>query len=52
MDANNGEVWAKLDAGTEQYFQLINRTKIPFARILKNITACAKARPVVIPVCS
>ena len=48
MDANNGEVWAKLDAGTEEYFKLINRTKIPFARILKNIGDCAKARPVVI----
>lgn len=48
MDANDGEVWAKLDAGTEDYFKLINRTKIPFKRILKNIVACAKARPVVI----
>lgn len=48
MDANDGEVWAKLDAGTEEYFQLINRTTIPFARILKNITECAKARPIVI----
>jgi len=48
MDANNGEVWAKLDAGTEVYFKLINRTKIPFARILKNITEAAKVRPIVI----
>jgi wyosine [tRNA(Phe)-imidazoG37] synthetase (radical SAM superfamily) len=48
MDANNGEVWAKLDAGTEDYFKLINRTKIPFARILKNISDAAKVRPIVI----
>jgi wyosine [tRNA(Phe)-imidazoG37] synthetase (radical SAM superfamily) len=48
MDANNGEVWAKLDAGTEDYFKLINRTKIPFARILKNISEAAKVRPIVI----
>ena len=48
MDANGGEVWAKLDAGTEEYFKLINRTKIPFARILKNICNCAKTRPIVI----
>jgi wyosine [tRNA(Phe)-imidazoG37] synthetase (radical SAM superfamily) len=48
MDAHDGEVWAKLDAGTEEYFKVINRTKIPFPRILKNITACAKARPIVI----
>jgi wyosine [tRNA(Phe)-imidazoG37] synthetase (radical SAM superfamily) len=48
MDANRGEVWAKLDAGTEDYFKLINRTKILFARILKNINETAKARPLVI----
>lgn len=48
MDASNGEVWAKLDAGTEDYFKLINRTKIPFARILKNITETAKHRALVI----
>lgn len=48
MDANDGEVWAKLDAGTEAYFKVINRTKIPFAKILRNIKMTAKARPVVI----
>jgi wyosine [tRNA(Phe)-imidazoG37] synthetase (radical SAM superfamily) len=48
MDANDGEVWAKLDSGTEEYFRLINRTKIPFARILKNIAATAKDRPIFI----
>lgn len=48
MDANNGEVWAKLDAGTEEYFKIINRTEIPFARILKNITETARKRPLVI----
>lgn len=48
MDENDGEVWAKLDAGTEGYFKLINRTKIPFGRILKNINDCAKVRPIVI----
>ena len=48
MDANDGEVWAKLDAGTAEYFKLINRTKIPFARILKNICDCARARRIVI----
>jgi wyosine [tRNA(Phe)-imidazoG37] synthetase (radical SAM superfamily) len=48
MDANAGEVWAKLDAGTEAYYRLINRSAIPFARILKNIAGCAAKRPVVI----
>jgi wyosine [tRNA(Phe)-imidazoG37] synthetase (radical SAM superfamily) len=48
LDANNGEIWAKLEAGTEEYFKLIERTPIPFARILGNITAAAKVRPIVI----
>ena len=48
LDANNGEVWAKLDAGTDEYYQLVERTKIPFSQILENITAAAKRRPVVI----
>ena len=48
MDANDGEVWAKLDAGSEEYFHLINRTKVRFALILENIAATAKERPIVI----
>jgi len=48
MDGHNGEVWAKLDAGTESYYQQINRSHIFFERILKNITATAQVRPVVI----
>jgi wyosine [tRNA(Phe)-imidazoG37] synthetase (radical SAM superfamily) len=48
LDQNNGEVWAKLEAGTEEYFKLIDRTVIPFQQILDNITAAAKIRPLVI----
>ena len=48
MDVNNGEVWGKLDAGTEAYFKLVNRTSVRFARILKNLRDTARARPVVI----
>jgi wyosine [tRNA(Phe)-imidazoG37] synthetase (radical SAM superfamily) len=48
LDRNNGEIWAKLEAGTESYFQLIARTKIPFRRILDNITAAAMERAIVI----
>lgn len=48
LDANNGEIWAKLDAGTAEYYHLIDRTTIPFSRVLENITAAAKARPLVI----
>jgi wyosine [tRNA(Phe)-imidazoG37] synthetase (radical SAM superfamily) len=48
LDAHDGEVWAKLDAGTDAYYHLIERTVIPFARILENITEAARVRPVVI----
>lgn len=48
LDANQGEIWAKLDAGTEPYYQLVERTKIPFSRILENITTAARRRPLVI----
>ena len=48
LDANRGEIWAKLEAGTEPYFRRVDRTPIPFAQILDNITAAAKVRPLVI----
>jgi len=48
LDENNGEIWAKLDAGTAEYYHLIERTKIPFQRILDNITAAARLRPLTI----
>jgi len=48
LDANQGEIWAKLDAGTQEYYQLIERTPIPFQQILDNITTAALVRPLVI----
>jgi wyosine [tRNA(Phe)-imidazoG37] synthetase (radical SAM superfamily) len=48
LDANNGEIWAKLDAGTEPYYHLVDRTTIPFRQVLQNITAAARKRPIVI----
>lgn len=48
MDANNGEIWAKLDAGTEDYYRMINRPNVPLAHILENILDAARVRPVVI----
>ncbi|MGH7134833.1 MAG: radical SAM protein, partial [Pirellulales bacterium] len=48
LDANQGEIWAKLDAGTDAYYRLVERTTIPFRRILDNITAAARVRPLVI----
>jgi wyosine [tRNA(Phe)-imidazoG37] synthetase (radical SAM superfamily) len=48
LDDNNGEIWAKLDAGTEDYFQLICRPHVPLATILTNILDAARVRPIVI----
>lgn len=46
--ANQGEIWAKLDAGTEAYYQAINRSKVPFARILDNLRVTGRRWPLVI----
>lgn len=48
MDAHQGEVWGKLDAGTEEYFQLVNRSLIRLSRILRNLTLTAQARSIVV----
>lgn len=48
LDRNNGEIWAKLDAGTEDYFKLVDRTTIPFSQVLENIIAAARVRPIVL----
>ena len=48
LDRNQGEIWAKLDAGTEEYFQAVDRSPIPLARVLENITQAARIRPLVI----
>lgn len=48
MDENNGEIWAKLDAGTEEYFRRVNRSRTGFRRILANILEAARLRPLVI----
>lgn len=48
LDENQGEIWAKLDAGTDSYFKTVDRTKIRFEQILENIALAAKQRPIVI----
>ena len=48
LDRNQGEIWAKLDAGTDAYFHRIDRTPIPFHRILVNLREAAQVRPLVI----
>ncbi len=48
LDTNNGEIWAKLDAGTEPYYKRIDKSLIPFSRVLANIRDAATIRPLVI----
>ena len=48
LDRNQGEIWAKLDAGTAEYFARVERTTIPFRRIVDNIAEAARVRPLVI----
>ena len=48
LHEHNGEIWAKLEAGTDEYYRLIERTVVPFERVLENITAAACRWPVVI----
>jgi wyosine [tRNA(Phe)-imidazoG37] synthetase (radical SAM superfamily) len=48
LDENRGEIWAKLEAGTEAYFQTIDRTSFKLQEIVDNIAAAAQRRSVVI----
>ena len=48
LDANNGEIWGKLDAGTEAYYQAVDRSKVKLADVLENLLAAARQRPIVI----
>ncbi len=46
LDLNNGEIWAKLDAGTEKYYATVNRSGVAFEKILDNILRAAQKRPI------
>ncbi len=48
LAANQGEIWAKLEAGTEAYYQQIERTSVPFRQVLDNIAQTARRYPVII----
>jgi len=48
MDRHNGEIWAKLDAGTEEYFSRVARPNVSLRTVLDNILDAARVRPVVI----
>jgi wyosine [tRNA(Phe)-imidazoG37] synthetase (radical SAM superfamily) len=42
------ELWCKLDAGTEAYFQKVDGTRFPLSRVLENLRLVARERPIVI----
>jgi wyosine [tRNA(Phe)-imidazoG37] synthetase (radical SAM superfamily) len=46
--ADFDEVWCKLDAGTEAYFQRVDGTRMPFRLILDNLLLVARERPIVV----
>ena len=48
FDENNGEIWAKLDAGTQVYYESINRSSFPLSHVVENILDAARRRPIVI----
>lgn len=45
FDRLGGEIWAKLDAGTADYFRLVAGTALPFSRVLDNLEQAAQLRP-------
>jgi len=42
------EIWIKLDAGTQEYMDKINRPKIPLAKVLQNALVLGQRRPIII----
>jgi wyosine [tRNA(Phe)-imidazoG37] synthetase (radical SAM superfamily) len=51
LDAWPSEIWAKLDAGTNDYLQRIDRTNVRLEKILANIADLGQRRPVTIQSC-
>ena len=42
------QIWAKLDAGTEAYYREVNRSQVPYERILQNLESTAKQFPLIV----
>lgn len=47
MDRNAGEVWAKLDAGTQAYYEQVDRSAVSLKRVLANLLICGRRRSIV-----
>lgn len=48
---HGGELWTKLDAGTEAYYRRVNRSQVPFARVLEDLASTARTHPIVVQTC-
>jgi len=46
--SSRDEIWAKLDVGSQQHMDRVNRANVPLQRVLANILLVARERPVVI----
>jgi wyosine [tRNA(Phe)-imidazoG37] synthetase (radical SAM superfamily) len=42
------EIWAKLDGGTQAFFNRVDRSNVPLEKVLSNILLVARQRPVII----
>ncbi len=42
------EVWAKLDAGSDDWYRAVDRSEVPFQRVLGNLRDLGRLRPLVI----
>jgi wyosine [tRNA(Phe)-imidazoG37] synthetase (radical SAM superfamily) len=51
MLQNNGEIWAKLDAGTSEFYQTVARSNVPFQTICTNLINFTRDFPVVVQTC-
>lgn len=45
LAANNGEIWAKLDAGMDIHYRRVNGSSIPFNKILDNLIFASRRWP-------
>ena len=46
--SDGGVVWAKLDAGTREWFERVDGTRYPFEKVLQNILWAGKQSPIVL----
>lgn len=46
LTEKKGEIWTKLDAGSESWYQKISRSRVPLEKIQENIEATVKKFPI------